>query len=140
MAGVVARGGYVTAPSGPDDVHRVNGVYGVSRCLGNVGAEGAAGLSHEPDFVVHARQPEDRLLLVASDGVWDFVDVNAVVRPRLAPAGVLNNESLYNTIGEQLARCLSTCAFVFLAVKVWSGHELHARQAQHTLSFCSDLS
>lgn len=80
MAGVVARGGFVTEPSGPDDVHRVNGVYGVSRCLGNVGAEGAAGLSHEPDFVVHARQPEDRLLLVASDGVWDFVDVNAVVR------------------------------------------------------------
>lgn len=80
MARVVEQGGFVTEPSSKDDVPRVNGIYAVSRCLGNAGAEGVTGLSHEPDFVVHARQPEDRLLLVASDGLWDFVDLNAVVR------------------------------------------------------------
>lgn len=74
------QGGFVTEPSNNDDVERVNGIYAVSRCLGNIGADGVTGLSHEPDFVVHAREPDERLLLIASDGLWDFVSINAVVR------------------------------------------------------------
>eukprot|EP00892_Ulva_mutabilis_P003088 jgi/Ulvmu1/12780/UM097_0007.1 len=79
-ARIEQAGGFVSAPSGSDDVHRVNGVYGVSRCLGNVGVDGAESLSTEPDFVVYERKPTDKLLLIATDGVWDFVTVEAVAK------------------------------------------------------------
>lgn len=79
-ARVEAAGGFVTTPSGSDDEPRLNGLYSVTRALGGVGAEGTAGLSHEPDVVTLARAPEQHLLVVASDGVWDAFPNHAAAK------------------------------------------------------------
>lgn len=70
----------MTEPSASDDVARVNGIYGVARCLGNVGAEGTAGLSHDPEIVVYTRTALDSLFVIATDGVWDSMTLSLVVR------------------------------------------------------------
>ena len=31
------------------------------------------GVTHKPDVIMHALTPEDRYLIVASDGVWELV-------------------------------------------------------------------
>lgn len=31
------------------------------------------GVTHKPDVTMHRLQPEDRYLIVASDGVWELV-------------------------------------------------------------------
>ena len=69
---VRARGGDVYAVRG---VLRVEGVCQVSRNLGLVEVEA---LGHEPHVVTHDVADGDRMLVVASDGLWDVVDTDDV--------------------------------------------------------------
>mmetsp|Transcript_16093 Transcript_16093/g.40948 ORF Transcript_16093/g.40948 Transcript_16093/m.40948 type:complete len:382 (+) Transcript_16093:98-1243(+) len=59
--------------------HRVyakNGRYpglNMSRCLGDLMGHADAGCSCEPEVSVHEIQPKDKILLLCSDGVWEFI-------------------------------------------------------------------
>jgi serine/threonine protein phosphatase PrpC len=44
----------------------------MSRCLGHTLGHKEAGMSSEPDVVERKLTPEDRVLLLCSDGVWEF--------------------------------------------------------------------
>eukprot|EP00747_Dinoflagellata_sp_TGD_P105670 gnl/TRDRNA2_/TRDRNA2_169621_c0_seq1.p1 gnl/TRDRNA2_/TRDRNA2_169621_c0~~gnl/TRDRNA2_/TRDRNA2_169621_c0_seq1.p1 ORF type:complete len:414 (+),score=90.94 gnl/TRDRNA2_/TRDRNA2_169621_c0_seq1:88-1329(+) len=45
----------------------------MSRCLGDLRAHADAGCSCEPEVTERALVPEDHILLVCSDGVWEFI-------------------------------------------------------------------
>lgn len=65
--------------------HRVyakNGRYpglNMSRCLGDLLGHQDAGCSAEPEVNTIPLQPEDEILLVCSDGVWEFLEPEEVV-------------------------------------------------------------
>ena len=61
-----AAGGHVTNG-------RVGGTLAVTRALGDHNLKGSGGLSHEPHFCAHEVRPQDRFVLMASDGVFDVV-------------------------------------------------------------------
>ena len=63
---VHAAGGHVTNG-------RVGGTLAVTRALGDHNLKGSGGLSHEPHFCAHEVRPQDRFVLMASDGVFDVV-------------------------------------------------------------------
>jgi serine/threonine protein phosphatase PrpC len=66
--------------------HRVyakNGRYpglNMSRCLGDLMGHADAGCSCEPDVLERPVTPEDYVLLLCSDGVWEFIDANEALR------------------------------------------------------------
>lgn len=62
----------ITAAGGAVLRGRVNGVLAVSRALGDTALIGM--VSHVPDVAEHALRPDDQLLILASDGLWDFVE------------------------------------------------------------------
>jgi len=45
----------------------------MSRCLGDLVAHQLCGVTFEPEVVERALDPEDSVLLLCSDGVWEFV-------------------------------------------------------------------
>mmetsp|Transcript_71145 Transcript_71145/g.184716 ORF Transcript_71145/g.184716 Transcript_71145/m.184716 type:complete len:384 (+) Transcript_71145:100-1251(+) len=45
----------------------------MSRCLGDLMGHADAGCSCEPEVSVHEIQPKDKILLLCSDGVWEFI-------------------------------------------------------------------
>jgi len=51
----------------------------VARCLGDLNAA-RVGLIPTPEVCLHTVQPEDQFLILASDGVWEFVDNDEAVR------------------------------------------------------------
>lgn len=69
-----------------DDVDRVCGVLAVTRAFGNNAMK--ATVSAEPEVLRHALQQHDRYIVIASDGVWDVLSNEDVVRspppPRIA--------------------------------------------------------
>ena len=50
----------------------------VSRTLGDLNAE-RAGVVPTPEVLTHRVAAEDRFVLLASDGVWEFIDMNEAV-------------------------------------------------------------
>jgi serine/threonine protein phosphatase PrpC len=66
--------------------HRVyakNGRYpglNMSRCLGDLLGHADAGCSAEPEVNVVQLEPANHVLLLCSDGVWEFIDPNEAVR------------------------------------------------------------
>jgi len=65
--------------------HRVyvkNGRYpglNMSRCLGDLVGHAEAGLSCEPEVIVYNIGDDDQVLLLCSDGVWEFLDGDQAV-------------------------------------------------------------
>lgn len=65
--------------------HRVyakNGRYpglNMSRCLGDLMGHADAGCSCEPEVLTRPLEPTDHLLLLCSDGVWEFITPQAAV-------------------------------------------------------------
>merc|ERR1712066_543730 len=65
--------------------HRVyakNGRYpglNMSRCLGDLMGHADAGCSAEPEVSERVLTPEDHVLLVCSDGVWEFMSADEAV-------------------------------------------------------------
>ena len=59
-------------------VYRVNGNLAVSRAIGDRSERPA--VSAEPDTMVLPIQPTDRFVVLASDGLWDVMSSNDVVR------------------------------------------------------------
>merc|ERR1712224_462041 len=47
----------------------------MSRALGDLIAHGDTGLSCEPSISEHTLHPDDYVLLLCSDGVWEFVSL-----------------------------------------------------------------
>lgn len=45
----------------------------MSRCLGDIAGQRDAGISCQPDVVVRLLEPSDFVLLLCSDGVWEFI-------------------------------------------------------------------
>jgi serine/threonine protein phosphatase PrpC len=45
----------------------------MSRCLGDLMGHADCGISCEPEIKVHNLAPEDEVLLLCSDGVWEFI-------------------------------------------------------------------
>ena len=66
---VHAAGGHVTNG-------RAGGTLAVTRALGDHNLKGA-GLSHEPHFCAHEVRPQDRFVLMASDGALDVGEAEA---------------------------------------------------------------
>jgi len=57
-------------------VYAASGSYpglNMSRCLGDLVAHSCAGCTCEPEVVERKLKPEDQLLLLCSDGVWEYV-------------------------------------------------------------------
>jgi len=60
--------------------HRIyakNGRYpglNMSRCLGDLLGHADAGVSCEPEVTVHDITPDDHILFLCSDGVWEFIN------------------------------------------------------------------
>ena len=50
----------------------------VARCLGDLKAN-RCGLIPTPEICMHTVQPTDRFLILASDGVWEFIDNDEAV-------------------------------------------------------------
>merc|ERR1711974_400656 len=46
----------------------------MSRCIGDLMGHQECGLTAEPDVREQNIQPEDHVLLVCSDGVWEFIE------------------------------------------------------------------
>jgi serine/threonine protein phosphatase PrpC len=46
----------------------------MSRCLGDLIGHQECGISCEPEVYEHDIQPDDYVLLLCSDGVWEFID------------------------------------------------------------------
>jgi serine/threonine protein phosphatase PrpC len=65
--------------------HRVyakNGRYpglNMSRCLGDLMGHQDAGCSAEPEVCIRDLTPEDQILLLCSDGVWEFINAQEAV-------------------------------------------------------------
>eukprot|EP00928_Gymnodinium_smaydae_P089024 TRINITY_DN73031_c0_g1_i1.p1 TRINITY_DN73031_c0_g1~~TRINITY_DN73031_c0_g1_i1.p1 ORF type:complete len:418 (-),score=58.61 TRINITY_DN73031_c0_g1_i1:788-1978(-) len=51
----------------------------VSRCIGDIIGHAECGVSSEPDICQHALTSEDILLLLCSDGVWQFISFDEAV-------------------------------------------------------------
>jgi len=51
----------------------------ISRSLGDCGAN-ACGVIPNPEVVEHNITPEDEYLIIASDGVWEFVENDEAIR------------------------------------------------------------
>lgn len=75
---VRARGGTITAPGGPGESHRVDGLIEVTRALGDVWIKDK--ISCDPDICSFDLAPEDKLLILATDGLWDTVNASQAVR------------------------------------------------------------
>lgn len=66
--------------------HRVyaqNGAYpglNMSRALGDLMGHADAGISAEPTVKVYDIQPQDHVLIICSDGVWEFLPYDEAVR------------------------------------------------------------
>lgn len=93
-ARILAAGGHVTTPyaRGTENVPRLNGVFSVSRALGDapfkLGAEGGAALSAEPDLKVLTTSEFDTFVLLATDGLWDVFSDHQAVAVVLEELGV----------------------------------------------------
>lgn len=75
---ILRAGGFVTQPQHTDGVHRVMGRLSLSRALGDW--ELRPWVSATPDITVHRRGPQDRFIVVATDGVWDVLTSDEVAR------------------------------------------------------------
>merc|ERR1711972_238734 len=56
----------------------------MSRCLGDLLGHADAGLSCEPEVSVVKMKPGDNILMLCSDGVWEFIDAQEaadIIRP-----------------------------------------------------------
>lgn len=51
----------------------------MSRCLGDLIGHSKAGLSAEPDIKEHGIQETDKLIVLGSDGLWDFMPADEVM-------------------------------------------------------------
>eukprot|EP00892_Ulva_mutabilis_P003779 jgi/Ulvmu1/1773/UM118_0012.1 len=69
---VRARGGTITLPGGPGESHRVEGLIEVTRALGDLWIKDK--ISCDPDIHSFDLVPEDKLLIMATDGLWDTVN------------------------------------------------------------------
>lgn len=76
---IIAAGGFVESD-------RVNGNLALSRALGDFDFKKSATVPPEeqivtalPDIIVHEISPDDEFLVLACDGIWDFMDSQAVV-------------------------------------------------------------
>lgn len=78
---VRARGATITAPGGPGESHRVDGLIEVTRALGDVWIKDK--ISCHPDVYSFDVAPEHKLLILATDGLWDTVNATQAVRSRL---------------------------------------------------------
>merc|ERR1712060_747394 len=45
----------------------------MSRCIGDLLAHSDCGVTAEPDVMEHKLTDDDRILLLCSDGVWEFI-------------------------------------------------------------------
>merc|ERR1712060_249740 len=64
-------------------VYSKNGRYpglNMSRCLGDLLGHAEAGCSCEPDVKKLTLEPRDRVLLLCSDGVWEFIQPEEAVK------------------------------------------------------------
>lgn len=87
---VQAKGGTIVH----DDVDRVCGVLAVTRAFGNNAMK--ATVSAEPEVLRHQLQPYDRHVVIASDGVWDVLTNEDVVRaPRLQRSSCLSSLKMF---------------------------------------------
>jgi serine/threonine protein phosphatase PrpC len=65
--------------------HRIyvkNGRYpglNMSRCLGDLVGHAEAGISCEPEVTVYNIEDDDQVLLLCSDGVWEFINADQAV-------------------------------------------------------------
>lgn len=110
VARIRAAGGFVTEQkSGPDSVHRVNGVLGVSRAIGDLcfkkdGTRSPADqmVTCVPDTQAVRRRSDDEFLIIACDGIWDVLSsqelvtrvhksLPAIHRGELQPADVVRS-------------------------------------------------
>ena len=79
-----AAGGHIkpSCPPAPArlyaDAKRLNPGLAIARALGDTTAN-AFGMIPTPEVVTHKIQPEDRFLILASDGVWEFIGANEAV-------------------------------------------------------------
>jgi len=90
QARIEAMGGWVRPESGDADDFNPARLYEaegkpwlgpglcVARCLGDLKAN-ACGLIPTPEICMHTVQPTDRFLILASDGVWEFIDNDEAV-------------------------------------------------------------
>jgi len=88
---IAAAGGYVQpavnegSDMAPARLYQVQGKRWlgpglcVSRALGDVDGT-ACGLVAIPEVVIHTVQPEDDLLILASDGVWEFITSEQAIK------------------------------------------------------------
>lgn len=76
----------------------------MSRALGDIVAH-SAGVSSHPDVSVMEVTPQDRFLILASDGVWEFMDCQAAAD---LVAGCTSAEEACRTVR---AGCWSWCGF-----------------------------
>lgn len=87
VARIRAAGGFVTEQKlGPHSVHRVNGVLGVSRAIGDLcfkkdGTRSPAQqmITCVPDTRAVRRRPDDEFLIIACDGIWDVLSSQELV-------------------------------------------------------------
>ena len=65
-------------PGGPGESHRVDGLIEVTRALGDVWIKDK--ISCDPDIYSFDLVPEHKLLILATDGLWDTVNAMQAVR------------------------------------------------------------
>ncbi|KAG5182113.1 phosphatase 2C-like domain-containing protein [Tribonema minus] len=118
-ARIVASGGFVSAPAEPglsarvwlDPEHTQIGLA-MARSLGDLAVK-TVGVIAEPEVLEHTIQPTDRFMVMASDGVWEFLtstDVAAFAHEHLAKGGN--------------AAAKSACeALIARAANMWRAHE-----------------
>lgn len=77
-AQVKARGGHIEVSACDEEPARVNGELEVTRALGDVSLKPY--VSSTPDVSTMKVTKDMRLLIIASDGLWDQVSLDDVVR------------------------------------------------------------
>lgn len=75
---VRARGATIAAPGGPGESHRVDGLIEVTRALGDMWIKDK--ISCHPDIYSFDLTPEHKMLILATDGLWDTVNATQAVR------------------------------------------------------------
>jgi protein phosphatase 2C len=75
---IVSLGGTITEAAGPDDKARVEGIIEVTRSFGNYQLKNY--VRCEPDVSVYELLPEDELLVLATDGIFDVISPESAVR------------------------------------------------------------
>lgn len=80
---IEASGGRVAFDGFQNRVYTKCGRYpglNMSRCLGDLLGHSEAGCSAQPEVATIKLEPDDEVLLVCSDGVWEFLDPNTALQ------------------------------------------------------------